>query len=52
MHSKQRDIKSLKRSVTRDMTEAAIKSLHEKKLSSNFGEFYQDFKEDPIPTLS
>lgn len=34
MHSKQKDIKSLKRSATRDVTEAAIKSLHEKKISA------------------
>jgi hypothetical protein len=50
----QEDINHLNRSITQNETEAATKSLPEKKTPGPDGfsaEFYQTFKEEVIPTL-
>jgi hypothetical protein len=50
----QEDINHLKRSITQNEIEAAIKSLPKKKCPGSDGfsaEFYQTFKEEIIPTL-
>jgi hypothetical protein len=52
--SNQEDINHLKRSITQNEVEAAIKSLPKKKGPGPDGssaEFYQTFKEGLIPTL-